>query len=451
MTTTTTQPKQHDLLVWQWNINGLRGRTATLAHYRLTSEHAPTLPGYRTYALAHPKGPERGARVSGGVCTFIKKGITSLEHTLAHTANVEHLTVELVVGRGIKKEHVYVTNAYAKPRHAQQRYGTIVGKLKRLAEDHTTLLCGDFNAPHTEWGYGHDTAKRKSLLTEMQAAGYHLVNDVSIPARHAPTSVHRDTNPDLAFSNNAKVKWKNPTETLGSDHCLLELTVPLKDMASPKRTHKHTDWNAFRTNLANVPNIIDDIERWTEAIRREAKRAATELEAEDEVNEIDSRLAHLIEARNSLKRRRRTQKRNRTLRKRVALLNKEIEKHCAALNRQRWHAVCQEADGQLHKSRTWKLLRHLLDESKTKGEHQHVLARTLLKARRELGDDELNGKSVAGPDGVSNKELRNLSDEAITALTTFHNACWRSGTLPPKRKEARTALIPKPGAGACTT
>lgn len=503
MATTTTQPKQHDLLVWQWNINGLRGRKATLAQYvtqaerrpdvillqETHSEHAPKLPGYRTYALAHPKGPERGARVSGGVCTFVKKGITSLEHTLAHTANVEHLTVELVVGRGSKKEHVYVTNAYAKPRYAQQRYGTIVGKLKRLAEDHTTLLCGDFNAPHTEWGYCHDTAKGKSLLTETQAAGYHLVNDVSIPTRHAPTSVHRDTNPDLAFSNNAKVKWRNTTETLGSDHCLLELIVPLKGRASPKRIHKHTDWNAFRTNLANVPKVIDDIERWTEAILREAKRATSELEAEDEVNEVDSRLAHLIEARDSLKRRWRTQKRNRTLRKRVALLNKEIEKHCAALNRQRWHAVCQEADGQLHKSRTWKLLRHLLDESKTKGEQQHVLARTLLKARRELGDDEvrrrldakylpatpptplpdyegepnealdadieewevravlqkLNGKSAAGPDGVSNKELRNLSDEAITALTTFYNECWRSGTLPPKWKEARTVLIPKPG------
>lgn len=75
MTTTTTQPKQHDLLVWQWNINGLRGRKATLAQYvtqakrrpgvillqETHSKHAPKLPGYCTYALAHPKGPERGA------------------------------------------------------------------------------------------------------------------------------------------------------------------------------------------------------------------------------------------------------------------------------------------------------------------------------------------------------------------------------------------------------
>lgn len=113
------------------------------------------------------------------------------------------------------------------------------------------------------------------------------------------------------------------------------------------------------------------------------------------------------------------------------------------------------------------MLRHLLDDTKTKSTEQHVLARTLLKARRELGDDEgwrrldakylpatppsplpsyegdvspelgadieewevcevlqkINGKSAGGPDGVSNKELRNLSDGAIAALTRYYNNC----------------------------
>lgn len=143
----------------------------------------------------------------------------------------------------------------------------------------------------------------------------------------------------------------------------------------------------------------------------------------------------------------------------------------------------------MHKSRTWQLLRHLLDEHKTKGAQHHVLARILHKAIRELGEPEvcqrldakylpstppgplpdytgahnaqldadieewevravlqgINCRSVAGPDKVTNKALRNLNDAAITALTRFYNECWRTGRLPRKWKTARTVLIPKPG------
>ncbi|XP_077543664.1 uncharacterized protein LOC144136797 [Haemaphysalis longicornis] len=341
---------------------------------------------------------------------------------------------------------------------------------------------------NTTWGYQRTTAKGRNLIEETQDADYHLINDISTPTRHG-TSVQRDTNPDLAFSNNTKVRWRNTLETLGSDHCVIEIIIPLNSHVVPRRTQKLTGWNRFRTNLETIPDHIDDIEEWTKALLTEAQRATTELETTDDMPNMDSRLAHLLEARNSLKRRWKSQRHNRKLRKRIALLNREIEKHCAVLCHQQWHAICQEADGQIHKSRTWHLLRHLLDDSQTKGTQQHTLARTLLKARKELGDDEvckrlndkylpatppsslpsytgdsnpkldtdieewevravlqkINSKSAAGPDGVSNKALRNLSDGAITALTKFFNHCWRNGALPRKWKEARTVLIPEPG------
>lgn len=197
-----------------------------------------------------------------------------------------------------------------------------------------------------------------------------------------------------------------------------------------------------------------------------------------------------MEARNSLKNRWKRQRHNRKLRKRIATINRDIEKHSAVLCRQQWHAVCcQEADGQVHKSRTLQLLRHLLDENKTKGTQQHVLARTLYKAQKALGEAEvckrlnnkylpstppdplpnytgasnaqldadieewevravlqtINCKSAPGPDGVANKALRNLSDAAVAVLTAYYNECWRTGKLPRSWKDARTVLIPKPG------
>lgn len=57
----------------------------------------------------------------------------------------------------------------------------------------------------------------------------------------------------------------------------------------------------------------------------------------------------------------------------------------------------------------------------------------------------INGKSASGPDKVSNKALRNLSDAAVTALTGYYNGCWRAGKLPKSWKDARTVLMPKPG------
>ncbi|KAH7987041.1 hypothetical protein HPB52_024559 [Rhipicephalus sanguineus] len=74
------------------------------------------------------------------------------------------------------------------------------------------------------------------------------------------------------------------------------------------------------------------------------KDAAQTVEAEPEATMLDSRLAHLMEACNSLRQRWKRQ-RNRKLRKRIALLNRDIEHHSAVLCRQQWYAVCQEADG----------------------------------------------------------------------------------------------------------
>lgn len=289
--------------------------------------------------------------VKRGVCTLVKRGIVYLEHDLKHTTNTEHLTIEVAVGKRNRKhkKHIYVTNIYTKPKYSSQRYGTLIRKIKQLAGDNTTLICGDFNAQPTTRGYQRTMAKGRNLLEETQDADYHLINDISTPTRHG-TSVQRDTNPDLAFSNNTKMRWRNTLETLGSDHCVIEIIIPLNSHVAPPRTRKLTDWNKFRTNLETIHDHIDDTEEWTKALFTEAQQATTELEMTDDMPNMDSRLAHLLEARNSLKRRWKSQRHNRKLRKCIALLNREIEKHCAVLCRQQWHAICQEADGQIHES-----------------------------------------------------------------------------------------------------
>ncbi|XP_077563803.1 uncharacterized protein LOC144179356 [Haemaphysalis longicornis] len=202
-----------------------------------------------------------------------------------------------------------------------------------------------------------------------------------------------------------------------------------------------------------------------------------------------SRLAHLIEAKRPIKERWKKQRWNRKLRKKVAELNRAIEKHSAFLKRQQWDEVCNRIHGSLHQGKAWSLIRHLLYETKTKSFQQNRKAQAMREAEKTLGRAELieklsakylpqttaeqhpgyagtpnarldrdistaevakalrelNTRSAAGPDGVSNKALRNLDDSLIEALTKYYNRCWRSGRLPKQCKTAKTVLIPKPG------
>lgn len=57
----------------------------------------------------------------------------------------------------------------------------------------------------------------------------------------------------------------------------------------------------------------------------------------------------------------------------------------------------------------------------------------------------LRTRSAPGPDEVTNKMLRNLDDDSVTALTAYFNKCRTVGSLPSTWKTATTTFIPKPG------
>lgn len=274
----------------------------------------------------------------------------------------------------------------------------------------------------------------------------------------------------------------------------MEIAVPLSSgdtgtiSSNCVRTHKVTDWDAFRRSLPGEKVVIEDIEEWTVGLMERAAAATREIETDASFERVDNRLAHLIEAKKALLARWKAQRTNRKLRKKIAELNRVIETHCRTLCAQRWHEICSAADGQMHCGRTWTLLRHLLDETKTKSHQRDRLTRIMHAAVTEWGEDEvrrrldakylpstpavhhpdyqgaanssldrdievwevraalhdLNTRSAAGPDRVTNKVLKNLGESAIASLTDYYNRCWQAGTLPRQWKAAKTILIPKP-------
>ncbi|KAG0421339.1 hypothetical protein HPB47_002769 [Ixodes persulcatus] len=158
-------------------------------------------------------------------------------------------------------------------------------------------------------------------------------------------------------------------------------------------------------------------------------------------------------------------KSNRKLRRRLALLFRDIKQHAAHLTEQQWTQICDGLKGQLHTRSPWSLFRHLLNPNESKLEHNKALIRLLKElpgdeasicselreryldapplqvspSQRYEGDPnptinrpieeaevravlhDLRPQSAPDADRVSNKTLRNLDEGSITTLTDYFN------------------------------
>lgn len=243
----------------------------------------------------------------------------------------------------------------------------------------------------------------------------------------------------------------------------------------------------FRQFRGTSARSIRDLTEWTNQLKTDADTATQDIPPEANIEAIDNKLVHMWEAKESLRRRWKVQKHNRSLRKRIASLNREIEAYAQQLRRMKWEDKFNDMDRQIGAAKTWNILRNMLDPENTKLAHRHSINRLIhtfqgteqdllqeLRNKyfpqtplinhpdyrgqpnesldRDIEEAQvravlltLNTKSAPGPDGITNKMLRNLDDKSIAHLTEFFNEHWKSGTVPEQWKSAKIILIPKPG------
>ncbi|XP_075543923.1 uncharacterized protein LOC142578420 [Dermacentor variabilis] len=304
------------------------------------------------------------------------------------------------------------------------------------------LICGDFNAPHTQWGYGADSPKGKRLAGLMDELGLTVLNE---PASHTRIGQGgcRDTSPDLSvWSGAGVVTWSNSFEDLGSDHRILCVTVG-EDQSEEGvcRKARIVDWDRFRKNREQdkKEGPIEDISEWCRVLLADVEKATDEVEWMDwrqeppkeeadrsrgavgdgapQPSRVDSRLAHLVAAKKSMQRRASRQKLNRKIRKKIAEINREIEMHCARLCEQEWQELCDTMNGNMSAGRTWKILRHLLDPGSTRTATRTEMA----KLRHKYKDDpdafaeEIVQTHLARPEGQSHPEYCGAPNEELDA------------------------------------
>lgn len=485
------------IVIWQWNCRGFAGKKAVLQQYirhatrkpdvillQETLTNAATLTGYKTH----------NSKIEGrGLCTLVRKRLTFVDHEISGV-QMEHALIELIPTKR-RKQSIFLLNVYSSPSKRRQRFRALFQKTLKIAGSRSLIAGGDFNAADTAWGYGYSTAKGRQLGQDAQELDFTLLTDPAHPTRIG-NSTTRDTTPDLTFVRNVcpmDTTWKNTSADLGSDHMIVEVCVSTPDRAQgSKRKFEWTDWEDFRKKRGQQQpseDTITDIEEWTRSLAADVRASTKTIETDVETDKMDSRLAHLIEAKNSILARWKRQRLNRRLRKKIAEINKNIEEHCRTLNRQQWDELCNAVDGQLHNGKAWNLMKHLLDETKTKSHQRDCLARLIHKEIEKHGEDavtarlrakympptstlqhgpyegdrnealdqdfnveeirtalhNLNSKSAPGPDRVSNRALKNLDDQSVKQLTEYINDCWQHGCIPQQWKTARTILIPKPG------
>ncbi|XP_037564850.1 uncharacterized protein LOC119444539 [Dermacentor silvarum] len=315
-----------------------------------------------------------------------------------------------------------------------------------------------------------------------------LLTDPLYPTREG-NSVTRDSCPDLTLIKNvAEATWTNLGETLGSDHCILSTSISSSKIRRHLGAAHITDWPKFRN--APVPSgPIQSIHVWSEDIRQAYKTATETIHRTPEAPEVDRHLLKLWEKRSRLVGRWKRQRLNRSLRLRIAQLTEGAQTYATNLAQQNWQQFCESLRGTLGTSRTWAILRNLIDPSKSKSESTRTLKRiahlfpgdnvALLLALRDkyigtstappcsatyqgeenpaldapISEAEVYAavrsctrNTTAGADKINNAMIRNLSKAQIRDLTKYLNdSLWEKNEIPSEWKHSEIIVIPKPG------
>lgn len=488
-------PRPQEIKVWQWNCRGYKNKRGNLQlHIQQLSEkpdvialqeasHPIKLTGYTPFIPLNTD-PKKTISVTA---TFVQRNIAAIQHEIEDT-KVQHTLVE-IPPRKKGDGNVYILNVYSSPKDRTKATSDIIRKAVKLAGKSQLVVVGDFNAHHPAWGYRKAHIKGTALWQSIQDVGMTILNDVKEPTRIG-NSVSTDTAPDLALSKNINSAiWTNTGLTLGSDHYIVETTFQTAPFKHPPLKTRLTNWDNFRKiRDKTAPKEIGNLNEWTRALKEDVKATTEETEAITSQHTTDPKLKHMWEAHLSLQLRWKNQKHNRTLRKRITQLERKIEAYAFELERQQWGQVCDSVNGHLGKKNTWLLLRHLLDPTQTKTAQRNRLAQIVHQHEgdtedliKELKDRYLNTTestdplpwyegepnpeldqefstaevwqaisqlkttSAAGPDGVTNKMLRNLDLTSVMALTDLINKYWQDGEIPQEWKHARIIFIPKPG------
>ncbi|KAH6926237.1 hypothetical protein HPB50_015912 [Hyalomma asiaticum] len=198
-----------------------------------------------------------------GVATLVSRRYTYLSRDLGEVADgIEYVMTEILMNspkKGLRRNSLFILNIYCSPSYRRARADSLLKRAVSMAGSYPLVVVGDFNAPHSVWGYAYDTPKGRELWQTATEADLTLITDKDFPTRRG-NSTCRDTTPDLTFVKNiGEVKWVNTALDLGSDHYVIEVSFAIARFRT--RKFKVVDWDVFRKVRAErAPTAGTDFE-----------------------------------------------------------------------------------------------------------------------------------------------------------------------------------------------
>ncbi|KAL1482600.1 hypothetical protein MTO96_014118 [Rhipicephalus appendiculatus] len=187
------------------------------------------------------------------MCVLVRRGIAFVEHELNVASDIDGTLIEIIPSKD-KTAGLYLLNVYstASKKGLTHTFDGLFREAMAKASSKPLLICGDFNAPHTHWGYGSDSPKGRRLAELVDDLGLTLLNE---PASHTRIGqgVCRDTTPDLSMI--------------------------VKEQASNRKV-RIVEWDKFgkTRDREKKEGAIQDIGAWCKEILADVEKATKEIE-----------------------------------------------------------------------------------------------------------------------------------------------------------------------------
>ncbi|KAH7955537.1 hypothetical protein HPB52_001211 [Rhipicephalus sanguineus] len=241
------------LRIWQWNCRSYRPRYASLQEF--VKQDPPDLIALQETNTENVRLLGYNAHVqTKRTAILTKKNLTVQELEPVNTP-IEHTVIEVIPERKSHKSLI-IASVYSPPKDQLPDFDLLVRELKKRADGHQVVIMGDFNAPHTAWGYHITTKKGARVHDTAQQHRLTLWND-PLQTTRVGNSVSRDTNLDLTFTLNVRsAEWDRLPETLGSDHHIIQLTVAHTRKPARIGTAQITEVNVALMNFNKFGKIF---------------------------------------------------------------------------------------------------------------------------------------------------------------------------------------------------
>lgn len=240
--------------ILQWNCRGLSNKVGELktrmaygklkAWALLLQEHNKLCPirGYVGYQC--PTIPDQRSRADsnapGKAAIYIKGTVPQAPIDLRQWCNQQQEVVAVITQP--YKTPLILVAAYARPRNSTLNLGW-VNHIRTSYPGIPIIVGGDFNAPHTEWGYDQDSKLGEQIRTRLTDLSFTLLNQPGSSTLPA-SGTH---SPDLTWwMGPGMLDWTTELDTWGSDHTPILITIRKTQLKKIRKKIKITMWDKVR-------------------------------------------------------------------------------------------------------------------------------------------------------------------------------------------------------------